>query len=95
VTDGKATIVTMALRDLIGDQLAFETHPDAPPDETQTDLGDLNFDRLDAGEERLAAAIAALGRARPCRCDRPLLDRDEWDGALHCCRCGREVADAS
>jgi hypothetical protein len=91
VTDAKPTIVGMSLRDLVGDQLALELHPDAPPGETETDLGDLNFDRLDAAEERLAAAIAALGRARPCRCERPLVLVDGTDDPV-CSKCGRAPA---
>jgi hypothetical protein len=74
------------------DQLALETSPDAPPGETETELGDLNFDRLAAAEERLLAAVAAAAKSPPCRCDHPLLDRDEWDDETHCVRCGRAVA---
>jgi hypothetical protein len=52
---------------------------------------DLNLERADAAEARLLAAIAALGHARPCHCERgPLVD--SRDGGERCIRCGREVA---
>jgi hypothetical protein len=97
VVTKKPTIVEMSLRDLVGDQLALELHPDAPAGETQTDLGDLDMERADrrrdAAEERLLAAIAAAAKSRPCRClPGPLvLDGDDLD-EVRCSRCGREVA---
>jgi hypothetical protein len=97
VSDGQPTIVGISLRAVLGDQLAFETHPDAPPGETQTDLGDLDMARADrrrdAAEERLLAAIAAAAKPRPCRCHPGpmVLDEDDLDEA-RCSRCGREAA---
>jgi hypothetical protein len=43
----KPVVVEMSLRDLLGDQLALELHPDAPAGETQTELGDLNVEAAD------------------------------------------------
>jgi hypothetical protein len=92
----RPTIVGISLSAVRGDQLAFETHEDAPPDETETALGDLDMARADrrrdAAEERLLAAVAAAGKSRPCRClPGPLvLDADDLD-EVRCSRCGREA----
>jgi hypothetical protein len=74
-------------------QLAFGLHPDELGDVVDG-LDDIDPAKADAEHRRLVEAIlAATTRPKPCRCQPgPLLDRDEWDGALHCCRCGREVA---
>jgi hypothetical protein len=77
----------------VGTQLAFELFGDEAGG--TVDLPDLDLERaerLDAAEQALLEAVfAAAAKPRPCRCGRPLLDRDEWDGLMHCIRCGREV----
>jgi hypothetical protein len=80
-----------AALDAAGVQLALGLREEERGESVE--LADVDVDRAD----RLAAAalerlLAATSRPTPCRCERPLLDRDEWDGALHCVRCGREVA---
>lgn len=54
---------------------------------------DLDMERADRLRDELwEAVMGAVSKPRPCRCERPLLDRRDWDGAMHCVRCGREVA---
>jgi hypothetical protein len=56
------------------------------------EFADVDVDAGDRKLERLLEAVrAATAKPKPCRCDHPLLDRDEWDGAMHCIRCGREA----
>jgi hypothetical protein len=89
----KPTIVGISLSAVVGDQLAFETHPDAP--ETETEYGDLDLaeaDRLDAAEQALLEAIvAAAAKPKPCRCERPLVLDDGTDDPV-CSKCGRAPA---
>jgi hypothetical protein len=73
-------------------QLSFGLHPDEIGDVVDG-LDDIDPAKADAERDRLwEAVMARVSKPRPCQCDRPLLDRDEWDGALHCVRCGREVS---
>jgi hypothetical protein len=94
----RPTIVEMSLRDLLGDQLSWELHPDAPqPGEVVEGLEDLDLARADrrrdAAEERLLAAIAAAAKSRPCRCHPGPMVLDEGDlDEVRCSRCGREAA---
>jgi hypothetical protein len=91
VVTKKPTIVGISLSAVVGDQLAFETHPDAPTGETETDLGDLNVEAADEAMERLVAAVmAAAAKSRPCRClPGPLVLEAEDEPT--CARCGRAV----